>query len=575
MAANVMNGTTFRKCHLAQCGDCNCPWPCPKRIIYVDDDANGLNDGSSWQNAYQFLQDALMMAREGDELRVAQGIYKPDDFALSDRPNLGRAETFQLINGVAIRGGYAGIGAPDPNARDIQLYKTILSGDLNGNDVEVANPWNPWNPPYEPPADWDLLGEPTRAENSYHVVTGSVTDANAVLDGFTVIAGNANSGTEQQEGAGIYNDNGRPTITNCTFKGNAAGWFGAAMYNNCGSPTLTNCTFKDNWAREGAGIYNWQSNPTVDNCIFTKNMGHKGAGMYNHKSSPIVTNCTFNYNTVYWHDSGGGMYNHWHSNPTISNCTFDYNWAEYFGGAIYCNENSCPTIRYCTVSRNYLYWDGAGIYCQEGSSPTIKNCLIVNNNTDEGFGGGVVCVQASCPTIINCIITDNDGWYADALYADDRSIPVIKNCIVWESCLFGGSALITYSCIQGGWPGEGNIDTDPCFVEPRDWTWPPVQGDHHLKSQAGRWDPNSKTWVIDDVTSPCIDAGDPASPIGYEPFPNGGIINMGAFGGTREASKSYFGEPICETIIAGDINGDCKIDLWDLALMTSHWLEEH
>jgi alpha-tubulin suppressor-like RCC1 family protein len=59
-----------------------------------------------------------------------------------------------------------------------------------------------------------------------------------------------------------------------------------------------------------------------------------------------------------------------------------------------------------------------------------------------------------------------------------------------------------------------------------------------LKSQAGRWDPNSQTWVRDDVTSPCIDAGDPNSPIGYEPFPNGGIVNMGAYGGTTEASKS-------------------------------------
>jgi len=80
--------------------------------------------------------------------------------------------------------------------------------------------------------------------------------------------------------------------------------------------------------------------------------------------------------------------------------------------------------------------------------------------------------------------------------------------------------------------------------------------------------------VQDDVTSPCIDAGDPSSPIGFEPFPNGGRINMGAYGGTAEASKSYFGEPLCETVIAGDINGDCKIDFTDLAFLSAHWLEE-
>jgi len=80
--------------------------------------------------------------------------------------------------------------------------------------------------------------------------------------------------------------------------------------------------------------------------------------------------------------------------------------------------------------------------------------------------------------------------------------------------------------------------------------------------------------VTDAVTSPAIDAGDPASPIGYEPFPNGGRINMGAYGGTAEASKSYFGEPLCQTIVAGDINGDCIVNFKDFALMVFHWLED-
>ena len=83
-----------------------------------------------------------------------------------------------------------------------------------------------------------------------------------------------------------------------------------------------------------------------------------------------------------------------------------------------------------------------------------------------------------------------------------------------------------------------------------------------------------KRRTMDEVTSSCIDAGDPASPIGLEPFPNGGIINMGAYGGTEEASKSYFGKPPCETVIAGDINGDCEVNLIDFAFMAFHWLEE-
>ncbi|MHC4740636.1 MAG: hypothetical protein ACYS8Z_01925 [Planctomycetota bacterium] len=65
------------------------------------------------------------------------------------------------------------------------------------------------------------------------------------------------------------------------------------------------------------------------------------------------------------------------------------------------------------------------------------------------------------------------------------------------------------------------------------------------------------------------------TPVGLEPFPNGGVVNMGAYGGTVEASKSYFGGPACETIMAGDVNGDCAIDFKDFQLIVLHWLEEH
>jgi hypothetical protein len=102
-----------------------------------------------------------------------------------------------------------------------------------------------------------------------------------------------------------------------------------------------------------------------------------------------------------------------------------------------------------------------------------------------------------------------------------------------------------------------------------------VDGDYHLKSQAGRYDPNSRSWVVDEVTSPCIDAGDPMAPIMHEPFPNGGNINMGAYGGTGEASKSYFGKPPCAVVIAGDVNGDCIIDFRDFCMMALHWCEDN
>jgi hypothetical protein len=131
-----------------------------------------------------------------------------------------------------------------------------------------------------------------------------------------------------------------------------------------------------------------------------------------------------------------------------------------------------------------------------------------------------------------------------------------------------GTPVVTYCDVQGGWPGEGNIDVDPCFADPNN-------GDYHLKSEAGRWDPNTQSWIQDDMTSPCIDAGDMSTPIGHEPFPNGGVVNMGAYGGTAEASKSYFGEQVCQTIVAGDINGDCRVDFKDFVLLAYHWQEDN
>jgi len=114
--------------------------------------------------------------------------------------------------------------------------------------------------------------------------------------------------------------------------------------------------------------------------------------------------------------------------------------------------------------------------------------------------------------------------------------------------------------------GEGNRAGDPLFVDPNNL-------DFHLRSQGGRWNSDRQSWVFDPVTSIAIDAGNPNDPIGAEPFPNGGVINPGAYGGTAEASKSYFGQPLCNTIIAGDINGDCIVNLKDFALLVHHWLE--
>jgi len=465
------------------------------KIIYVDADAAGENDGSSWADAYNYLQDALADADSSAkpvEIHVAQGIYKPDQGSGVTPGD--RTATFQLINGVTLKGGYAGFGAPDPNARDIELYETILSGDLAGDDVDVNDAC-------------DLLDEPTRAENSYHVLTSGDADETANVNGLTITGGNGNgSSPVYSRGGGMYNDNGKSTATDCTFALNSA-HLGGGMYNNDSGPTLTNCMFIANAAYRGGGIYNrcGSRGPTLINCTFTRN----------------------------WATTFGGGTCNWENRSTLIRCTFTGNRAGDAGGAIhnYSDDRAFPTLVNCTFSSNFATLCG-GVYNtadDTSCTPTLTNCILWGNN-------------------------DNGGM--------DESAQLYF--------YYGPDPVINYCCIQG-WAGDfggiGNIDADPCFADPN-------SGDYHLKSQAGRWEPESQSWVQDDVTSLCIDAGDPLSPIGYEPFPNGGVINMGAYGGTAEASKSYFGEPVCETIVAGDINGDCKVNFMDFSIMALHWLEE-
>ncbi|MHC4676521.1 MAG: hypothetical protein ACYTBZ_28885 [Planctomycetota bacterium] len=218
---------------------------------------------------------------------------------------------------------------------------------------------------------------------------------------------------------------------------------------------------------------------------------------------------------------------------------------------------------------------GGGLY-DYNSGMLVSNCLFTGNSAD--YGGGMYNEYECSPLISNCTFAGNTAVDGNAIACDspgqsNPSILQIRDSIIWDGINGiwnndGSTITINYSDVQGGWVGVGNLDSDPNFGDP-------CNGDYHLMSQAGRWYSQTQYLVHDDVTSPCIDAGDPNSSIGWEPFPNGGRINMGAYGGTEEASKSYFGTPVCTKPIAGDINGDCKVDWFDFAIMAFHWLEDN
>jgi predicted outer membrane repeat protein len=314
----------------------------------------------------------------------------------------------------------------------------------------------------------------------------------SVLDGITV------KGGYHERGGGIYcKDCAGPMIMNCSFDLNTAS-LGAAMYNENAGPTLIDCTFSRNTSDAGA-IYNY---------------GEFAA------CSPVLNNCDFYANTAIY--NGGAMYNlGQYAQPDLTNCTFTWNSASIGGGgAIRNNVSAGVTLTNCLFAKNSAEMYGGAIRCSNGSRATLTNCTLSDNSAPNG--NALAC-------------TLDDGRLKSPCTVD------ILNCILWN----GGGEIynkdsstidVTYSNVEGGdgiapWPGEGNIDTDPLFADSD-------RGDYHLKSQSGRWDPKSKDWLLDEVTSPCIDAGDPILPLGLEPFPNGSIINLGAYGGTAEASKS-------------------------------------
>jgi len=434
------------------------------------------------------------------------------------------------------------------------------------------------------------------AEGSHRVFQfASGEGADSILDGFTLTGGLKAWGGS---GGGVYCDGASPTIINNTITGNTAhNAYGGGIFCYNGSPTIMNNTITGNTAynREGGGIYCSSSSPTISNNTISGNTADlAGGGIYCDRGSPTITNNTMTANTA--EDDGGGIYCYY-SSPTITRNTVTANTASY-GGGIYC-AGSSPTITNNNITANTTTDNyGGGIYCT-GSSPTITNNTIGANTAS--YGGGIYCIGGSA-TITKNTVTANTAYYGGAIYcstnsatiskntmsgntADSRgggicctggAVTVITNTILWSNSAIGsgnqiyvdGSAAVTvrYSDVSAEasatYVGEGStlawevgyIDVDPLFADP-------ANGDYHLRSKYGRWDPAANDgaggWLYDEVMSPCIDAGDPGLDFSNELQPNGGQVNMGAYGNTPEASKSAYLLAVESAPVAGvGITGD-------------------
>jgi predicted outer membrane repeat protein len=331
-------------------------------------------------------------------------------------------------------------------------------------------------------------------------------DADSILDGLTIISGYA------YDGGGIYCGESSPTITNCIFTGNSARSPGGAMYNSGRDSVIANCTFSGNWATRGGAIYNVGRNSAITNCTFSGNLAGKrykyasGGAIYNVGRNSAIANCTFTDNSA---DTNGGAIHNNGGNPAITNCAFIGNSA-YWGGAIYSGYSE-TIITNCSFTGNSAEYGGA-MY-KHGRNSVVTNCTFSNNSA--ALSGGAMFDEWGNSAIINCTFSGNLASSSGGAIFNDDSSTTVTSCILWGNSyeqIYGSGVTVTYSDVQGGWAGVGNIENDPLFTDP-------YNGDYHLYED-----------------SPCIDAGDP----NYIPGPNetdldgnprvvGGRIDMGAY----------------------------------------------
>jgi len=537
------------------------------------------------------IQDAVLAASDTDEVVIADGIYT--GYGNRDIDFYGKAITVRSQNGPENCIIDCNASEFDPHRGFIfqnnEGSQSVLKGlTIKNGHISEPMPGRDWP---EGGGIWCFDSSPT--------ITGCIITNNRAYKLWAAVG----------YGAGIYCQGGAPTITDCTVMGNIL-YEGAGAGIYCcyaEGATISQCHISDNrgiWESSGGGLC-VHGDVRLESCLITRNDSGWGGGIRCSGNLVTIANCEITNNWV-WVGTGGGI--DYTGNPIISGCLISNNDSIGDGGGIYCYASGAAVINNCVIVQNQCGYDGAGIY---GGNPLVTN-VVINSNFAHGNGGGL----AFCHGIIaNCVIVGNyagphNGNYGGAFYDCDGVITnctivgncayasqvspqsygagmydcngTISNCIIWGNRASLDPQVCSccdpnYCCIQdftGG--GTANINSDPCFAVAGCWDdagtpddanddfW--VGGDYHLKSAFGRWDSVKQSWVYDDVNSPGIDAGDQNSDWTAEFWPHGKRINIGAYGGTTEASmsSSYLGN-------AADLNNDANVDMTDYSLLAAKW----
>jgi hypothetical protein len=449
-------------------------------------------DGATWANSYKYLQDAIAQAALEDppvEIWVANGTYYPDEG--SNLPSVGsvREHTFRMSNNVAILGGFAGIGTNEDNKnqRNPATNITILSGDIQQNDPG------------------------TITDNSFHVVTGERVGETAVIDGFTITAGNA--------------DDTAPAPSCSTIE--------------CPPETTCGYDISDVGGKVGGGML----------LLGVPVAGHDCA-----VCQPLVMRCRFEGNRA--HLKGGGVFfaGNPTSRPVFGDCEFIDNVAGTAGGG-FCDDTRNTGLSEATVINSLFEGntaaEGAAVFMRQTNGLTLINCTIVDNTATSG-GSAAVTNSEACPTspgsrqdclhLENCIVYDNTASRQTAGFRR------MNNCIVED---YNPSDVSTF-CVA-----SLTNASDPQFVG---------SGDYRLSSTSPAIDSGLMT--------PIVNTGDPGDTDQDgdfdDPMPDlDGLARISSPAACIVDRGAY--EFQAAIICHGDIDGDCDVDVDDLIAVILQW----